>query len=247
MDILGVRVDPWSPASLIEAMAARAKGADGPFASDPATVLYANVHVLNLAYGDAALRRTLNEATTVYCDGSGVRLGARILGGSLPPRLTAADWIDPLCRRLAADGLGVYLFGGAEGVAAKAGEVLRSWHPELDVRGTHHGYPEPTESQRMVARINETQPGLLIVGMGTPIQEAWISRYREELTVPVVWGVGALFDFLAGVQRRGPRWMTDNHLEWLWRLGTDPGRLWRRYAVGNPVFLARVARQRFRH
>lgn len=244
MDILGVRVDPWTPTSLIDAMVACARGAEGPLSNDRATVLYANVHVLNLAYRDSHLRRTLNGATTVYCDGSGVRLGARILGGSLPPRFTAADWIDPLCRRLAHEGIGIYLLGSAEGVAEKAGEVLRRRHSGLDLRGSHHGYTDARSSRRLVATINEARPGVLLVGMGTPTQEAWISQYREDLAVPVVWGVGALLDFLAGAQRRGPRWMTENHLEWLWRLGTDPVRLWRRYMLGNPAFLARVARQR---
>jgi N-acetylglucosaminyldiphosphoundecaprenol N-acetyl-beta-D-mannosaminyltransferase len=243
LDILGVRVEPWTPELLIDAMVARARGAQGPFGNAPATVLYANVHVLNLAFHDAALRKTLNEATTVYCDGSGVRVGARLLRGDLPPRLTSVDWIDPLCRRLASEGVGVYLVGGADGVARRAEEVLRTRHPTLDVRGTHHGFPDAVGSERLVAKVNEAGPGMLVVGMGTPTQEAWISRYREGLTVPVVWGVGALLDFLAGVQRRGPRWMTENHLEWLWRLGTNPKRMWRRYVVGNPVFLARVMRQ----
>jgi N-acetylglucosaminyldiphosphoundecaprenol N-acetyl-beta-D-mannosaminyltransferase len=240
LEILGVRVDPWTPASLIDAMVARATEEEGPFGREKATVLYANVHVLNLAYRDPRLRTTLNEATTVYCDGSGVRLGARILGGRLPPRFTSVDWIDPLCDRLAREGIGIFLLGSVEGVAAKAGEVLRGRHPGLHLVGTHHGYLDESASQELIARINSAGPGLLVLGMGTPMQEAWIARHRAALTVPVVWGVGALFDFLAGVQRRGPRWMTHNHLEWLWRLGTDPRRLWRRYVIGNPVFLARV-------
>ena len=246
MEILGVRVDTWTPATLIDAMVARALGEEGPLGREKATVLYANVHVLNLAYRDASLRSAMNEATTVYCDGSGVRLGAWILGGRLPPRFTSVDWIDPLCDRLAREGIGIYLIGSVEGVAEEAGEVLRARHAGLDVVGTHHGYPDDAGSQEAVAQINAVGPGLLVVGMGTPMQEAWIARHRDALTVPVVWGVGALFDFLAGVQRRGPGWMTENHLEWLWRLGTDPGRLWGRYVVGNPVFLARATHQRIR-
>ena len=88
---------------------------------------------------------------------------------------------------------------------------------------------------------------VLFIGMGTPTQEKWIAAHRGELEVPVVWAVGALFDFVAGVQPRGPRWMLDNGLEWLYRLCSDPRRLWHRYLIGNPLFLARVIRQRLRN
>jgi N-acetylglucosaminyldiphosphoundecaprenol N-acetyl-beta-D-mannosaminyltransferase len=80
--------------------------------------------------------------------------------------------------------------------------------------------------------------------MGTPTQEKWIAAQRHQLDVPVVWAVGALFDFVAGSQPRGPRWMLDNGFEWLYRLGSDPRRLWRRYLVGNPLFVVRVLTQR---
>ena len=95
--------------------------------------------------------------------------------------------------------------------------------------------------------MNAAHPHILLVGMGTPIQERWIAAHRHELDVPVVWAVGALFDFVAGVQPRGPRWMLDNGLEWLYRLRSDPRRLWQRYVVGNPLFILRVMWQKTGH
>jgi N-acetylglucosaminyldiphosphoundecaprenol N-acetyl-beta-D-mannosaminyltransferase len=217
-----------------------ATGREGALGAPPATVLYANVHVLNVAYGDPELHRRLRAATTVYCDGSGVRLGARLAGARLPPRLTAADWIDDLCARCAEDEVGLFLLGGEEGVAEKAASVLVDRHPRLPVPGSHHGFLNEAASRRVVEQVNRSGTRILVVGMGTPIQEAWIDRWRGEIEAPVVWAVGALLDFVAGVQPRAPLWMGDWHLEWLWRLGTNPVRLGRRYLVGNPVFMWRI-------
>jgi len=209
------------------------------------TVLYANVHVLNSAYGDRELQHILNHADLVYCDGAGVRLGARLLGHHLPPRMTGADWIEPLCAACAAEGITLYLLGSRPGVAARAAELLQRRHPALRIVGAQHGYlADPAVCTAAISAVNATHPHILLVGMGTPIQERWIAAHRDELEVPVVWGVGALFDFVAGIQPRGPRWMLNNGLEWLYRLCSDPRRLWQRYLVGNPLFILRVLRQK---
>lgn len=242
--VLGVPVASWEPRSLVEAMVRCAAGHEGALGPAPATVLYANVHVLNLAHTDPELHRRLRCATTVYCDGSGVRLGARLAGRSLPPRLTAADWIDDLCVRCAGEGVGLFLLGGAEGVAKKSAVALTGRHPGLVVTGAHHGFLSDADSRRVIDKVNRAGTGILVVGMGTPIQEAWIDRWRSEIQAPVVWAVGALLDFVAGTQRRAPRWMRACHLEWLGRLGTDPVRLGKRYLVGNPVFVWRVLSDR---
>jgi len=207
-------------------------------------VMYANVHVLNVAWDDPELRAILNDADVVYCDGTGVALGARLLGYHLPGRMTGADWIEPLCEACAAKDISLYLLGGRPGVVAHAAELLQARHAGLHIVGTHHGYLADSESCRAaIAAVNAACPHILLVGMGTPVQEKWIAAHRDRLQVPVVWAVGALFDFVAGVQPRGPRWMLDHGLEWLCRLWSDPCRLWSRYMVGNPLFILRVLRQ----
>jgi len=208
-------------------------------------VLYANIHVLNTACGDPDLRRILNQADIVYCDGAGVQLGARLLGHCLPERMTGADWIEPLCAACAEKGVSLYFLGARPGVAAEAAARLRARHPGLRIVGAHHGYlADPAVCAGAIAAINAAHPDILLVGMGTPLQEKWIAAHRAELDVPVVWAVGALFDFVAGVQPRGPRWMLDHGLEWLCRLASDPRRLWHRYIVGNPLFILRVLKQK---
>jgi N-acetylglucosaminyldiphosphoundecaprenol N-acetyl-beta-D-mannosaminyltransferase len=241
-DVLGVRVDALPLPGLVEQTIRTAQ------VSERRTVLYANVHVLNTACGDPELRAILNAADLVYCDGAGVALGARLLGYRLPGRMTGADWIEPLCAACAETGTALYFLGGRPGVAARAAELLQGRYPGLCVAGSHHGYlADPAVCTDAIAAVNAASPHILLVGMGTPTQEKWIAAHRARLEVAVVWAVGALFDFVAGAQPRGPRWMLDNGLEWLYRFYSDPRRLWRRYVVGNPLFLARVLAQRFGH
>lgn len=238
--VLGVPVSPVVAEDLCAEMVAIAAHSSTP----PTTVLYANPHVLNTAYQNLRVHEELRRATIVYVDGNGVRIGARLLGFRLPPRLTAADWLDDFCSVAAAAGIGIYLLGGAAGVAAQAGERLAAKHPELKIVGTHHGFLDSTSSRTVVDRINAASADVVLVGMGTPVQELWIGKHRDEINAPVVWAVGALLDFVVGAQRRAPTWVRRFQLEWLWRLGTDPRRLWRRYVLGNPLFLARVLRER---
>ena len=88
--------------------------------------------------------------------------------------------------------------------------------------------------------INERKPDILLVGMGTPKQEHWVQAYADRLDVGVLWTVGALFDYVSGRVPRAPGWLSDNGLEWIFRLGVEPNRMWRRYLIGNPMFLSRV-------
>jgi N-acetylglucosaminyldiphosphoundecaprenol N-acetyl-beta-D-mannosaminyltransferase len=240
VNILGVAVDSLALADLI-------KRVDDFVGSGVRhTVMYANVHVLNTAYLDPQLRRILNEADLVYCDGAGVRLGGRLLGGYLPERMTGADWIYSLCDHCRETGRSLFFLGGAPEVAASAAQRLCTQYPGLRIRGTHHGFvhDEEEQSAEAVAQINSTRPDIVLVGMGTPLQEEWISSHRSDLDVPVCWAVGALFDYVAGEVPRGPRWMLDHGLEWLYRLWLEPRRLGNRYLIGNPLFCLRVLHQR---
>ncbi|MGH2449027.1 MAG: WecB/TagA/CpsF family glycosyltransferase [Chloroflexota bacterium] len=209
-----------------------------------ATILYANVHCLNIAFDDRAYRDILNAADLVYCDGTGVRLGAWLAGTSLPARMTGADWIHPLADVAVQNDLSLYLLGSEAGSASDAARVLQREHPGLSIVGAGSGYGLSGDD---IHAINVAAPDLLLVGMGSPRQEKWIADHRSELAVPVVWAVGALFDFVSGRVPRGPRWMTEHGLEWACRLAVEPKKLWRRYLVGNPQFLLRIWRHHRPH
>jgi N-acetylglucosaminyldiphosphoundecaprenol N-acetyl-beta-D-mannosaminyltransferase len=205
-----------------------------------------NVDILNQTTQNPALRSFLQRADAVYADGSGVVLGARLLGGHLPGRLTAADLILDLSARWQHGRLSMYFLGGAPGVAEKAAQVLRARFPGVAIAGTWRGHLRTENEEReALSDIRARRPDLLCVGFGTPIQEDFVERYRRELAdVPLVWPVGAMTTYIAGVVPRAPEWMRDNGLEWLYRFTLEPRRLWQRYAVGNPLFVARVLAER---
>lgn len=212
------------------------------------TVLHANAHGLNLAQRHQWLLDGYARADLVYCDGAGVRLAAWLLGDGLPERITGADWLWHLNELAAREGWRLFLLGGAPGVAERAAETLARRCGVRTVVGTHHGFfdktPGSAENQAVVAMINRLDPHICCVGLGMPRQERWILDNRPLLRANALIGQGAAFAYVAGDLARGPGWMTGHGLEWLARLAIEPRRLWRRYLLGNPLFLARVLRAR---
>lgn len=247
VDVLGVGVHALRRQELLDQVEAwmdeAARGQPG--AQPLRTIAYANAHVLNCARGDQRLRDFLNAADLCYCDGNGVRLGASLLGDSLPERMTGADWIWDLAWR-AERRWRVYWIGGEPGVTAAAGHQLVARHPRLQIE-TDHGFHERfgPDDDACIARINAFRPDLVLVGMGTPAQEHWVEERRDRIEAPVVWCLGATADFIAGKVRRGPAWAVE-HAEWLTRLLIEPQRLAGRYLIGNASFLAAIAAQRVR-
>lgn len=213
----------------------------------PMTVAYANVHVLNVANKDPKLQQFLNTVDICYCDGNGVVMGSKILGNPLPERMTGADWIWDLAQQAAEKGWHIHWVGGEPGVTAAAARALTERHPTLRITADH-GYhaKDGPENEACLAHMASVKPDIVLVGMGTPIQEHWVAANRDRMQAPVVWCLGATADFVSGkVNRPGPAWLVENH-EWLSRLIADPKRLWRRYLLGNTLFLARIAQQRLR-
>ena len=208
-------------------------------------VMYANAHVLNQSQERLDLRRALQRADLVYCDGYGVQVAARALDVPVPHRMTGADWIWALAGLCQASGRSLYLLGAEPGVARAAAARLERWYPRLRVAGAHHGYFEvgSPHDERVVEAVNAARPDIVLVGMGSPKQELWVDRHADGLEARVVWTVGALFDYVSGRVPRAPHWLADNGLEWIFRLGIEPRRMWRRYLLGNPVFLSRVIGQ----
>ena len=236
--VLDVPVDLGRPEDLLD----RIRGWVGEGRAEPRQVLYANAHVLNRALGDPELREALEQADLVTCDGVGVQLAARALDRPVPDRMTAADWIWGLAATCAQAGHAVFLLGSAPGVAQRAAQALEAACPGLRVAGHHHGFFAlgSPEEDRVVEAINAARPGIVLVGMGTPKQELWIRRTAHRLDADVLWSVGALFDVVSGAVPRAPGVLTDHGLEWIFRLAIEPGRMWRRYLLGNPAFVGRV-------
>jgi N-acetylglucosaminyldiphosphoundecaprenol N-acetyl-beta-D-mannosaminyltransferase len=243
VNVLGVGVDP---VTVEELHAGIKRLADS---GERGTVLNVNANCLNLLYDDAALREFFGNADLVFCDGSGVMLAARLLGRRIPERITYADWAWRLAAFAEAEGLSLFLLGARPGVAERAAEKLLKRHPDLGISGVEHGYfdhePGSRENEAVLLGVNAARPDILIVGLGMPLQERWLMENRHRIDAGVALTGGAVFDYVSGGLRRGPRLLTDNGFEWLARLLVEPRRLWRRYLIGNPLFLLRVLGQRF--
>ena len=218
------------------------------YESKHALVLNVNVNCLNLAYEHPWLRNFLNAAEIVFCDGAGVLLGARILGYHIPQRITYADWMWQLAEFAEPRGFTFFFLGARPGVTAKAAVRLTERFPSLRILGTHHGFfdktPGSPENEDVIQRINAVKPDILVTGFGMPLQERWLMDNWDRIEANVALTGGAVFDYISEGLRRAPRWMTDHNLEWLGRLIIEPRRLWRRYLIGNPLFLWRVLEQR---
>ncbi|MHB8656969.1 MAG: WecB/TagA/CpsF family glycosyltransferase [Solirubrobacteraceae bacterium] len=234
--IFDIPIDLAQPAEMLRTISG--------WASTRATrrVMYVNAHVVNQSRSTRGLGSALRRADLVYCDGYGVRLAARVLGLPVPHRMTGADWIWGLASLCELAGQSIYLLGSEPPIAREAAARLRRFYPRLDVVGAHHGYfsLDSPHNQRVIEHINEHPARIVLVGMGTPKQELWVDRYADQLDGAVVWTVGALFDYVSGHTPRAPRWLADNGLEWIFRLAIEPQRMWRRYLLGNPIFLSRV-------
>lgn len=240
--VLGVRVDRVGRAALEESIISSARNGECKVYS------YVNIHAINIAQSDLRFREIVNGSAVTYCDGEGVRLGARLLGTSLPPRTVLTFWVWDLCRLLEEKGLSVYFLGGTQDVVRAAVDTLQKVCPALSIKGWHHGYFEKDgeESRRVVEEINRVRPDVLFVSFGMPAQEYWIENNRQALHAGVILPAGSMIDYVAGARKTAPAWMANNGLEWLYRLVREPRRLWRRYLIGNPLFLMRVLFQRIR-
>ena len=212
------------------------------------TVLSGNIHSFNLAHKHKWLRDYINSADIVRLDGAGLRVAAFILGRKTPPRMTWSDFIWDLSDYCLLNNYSLFFLGNAEGIAREAAKKIQTTREGLQIKGTINGYFDKTigseENESVIKRINSAKPDILIVGFGMPLQEKWLQENRSRIDVPVVMTGGAIFEWVIGKQKRGSEILLRSGFEWLTRLIADPKRLWRRYLIGNPVFLFRVLLQR---
>lgn len=208
-------------------------------------VFYANAHVVNQVCRDVRLLSAFQAADLVYADGAGVAWAARCLQGVHLEKMTGADWIHAYCQVAVRNDLRTYILAGKPSVAQTASEKLVQQYPGLRIVGARDGYFSSAGLEQVIQEINHLAPHVVFVGMGTPLQELWIHRSRDAIVAPVCWGVGALFDYVAGLERRVPPGLYTLRLEWLWRLLSDPRGKWRRYLLGNPEFIYRVLKQKW--
>lgn len=195
---------------------------------------------------DEKLRQIHNQAGLVVPDGVPLVWLCRALGFNRTTRVYGPDLMRRLTAISAERGYRQFYYGGNVGVAEMLVETLQEAHPGLQVAGTHtppFRPLTPEEDDATVEKINSLQPDILWVGLSTPKQENWMAVHADRLDVPVIIGVGAAFDFLAGLKTQAPAWMQRSSLEWFFRLVTEPRRLWRRYLSVVPQLILLASQQ----
>ena len=236
VELLGIRINNTTMDEILAEVEARVA------ARDAARLFFVNADCLNVACRNREYAAALGRADAVLGDGIGVKLGSRLTGQSIRQNVNGTDLLPRLCERLGQAGGSLYLLGARPGVAEAVGAWVNERYPGVRLAGCRDGYFAPEENAAVVAVIRAARPDVLLVAFGAPRQELWLDQWSAELEVPVSFGVGGLFDFYSGRIRRAPLWMRETGLEWVYRLIQEPRRMWKRYLVGNVVFLYRVWR-----
>ncbi|SEH07123.1 Putative N-acetylmannosaminyltransferase [Candidatus Venteria ishoeyi] len=218
------------------------------FGKDPEQqrlLAFVNPDCLNISHQDEAYRQILQQADRVLPDGIGIHIGCRMLGVSLRANVNGTDLFPRLCQASIPRQQSLFLLGGKPGVAEKVAQNMRKQLPDLRIAGYQDGYFKAEASGQIIQQINDSGADILLVAFGVPKQEKWLHQHRHQLQAKVLMGVGGLFDFYAGCIPRAPQWLREIGMEWSWRLLQEPGRMWRRYLIGNPLFLYRVWHQKW--
>jgi N-acetylglucosaminyldiphosphoundecaprenol N-acetyl-beta-D-mannosaminyltransferase len=205
-------------------------------------------HIVDLRK-DLEFQLIYQNAFLVVPDGVSVLQAAKFLRCPLNGRVNGTDLFERLCAIAADYHLSVFLMGGRPGAANSAAAILQQRYPGLAIAGTYcppFGFErDETELERIQDAIRTAAPDILFVGLGAPKQEKWIARNYETLKVPISLGIGVSFELVSGMVQRAPKLMQKTGFEWLFRLIVEPRRLWKRYIVGNTLFVWMVLRQKF--
>jgi N-acetylglucosaminyldiphosphoundecaprenol N-acetyl-beta-D-mannosaminyltransferase len=205
-------------------------------------ILAVNPEKVMRAIQDDKLLEQLRGASLLIPDGIGVVFAARLLGLGRAERVPGSELMPKLCERAALKGYTIFLFGASREVNRRVVTKLQADYPGLRIVGAQHGYVKEMDMPSVISSINDACPDLLFVALGSPAQELWIARYLPQLKVKVCQGVGGTFDVIAGRVRRAPKIFRGLHLEWFYRLGSDPRRLRRQTAL--PLFVYRVLKDK---
>lgn len=202
---------------------------------------FVNPDCMNKLYKDREYFAILEEADYIFPDGIGISIACNILKTPLLENVNGTDMLPYLCELSQKKDYSLFLFGAKPGVAEKMKKKLQEKFTKLKIVGTHSGYFDwQKDSPSIVEEINDSQANILLVAFGVPKQEQWITENMTKLKPQVLMGVGGLFDFYSGEMTRAPKWMREVGLEWLYRLMKEPKRMWKRYIIGNPLFIYRV-------
>jgi len=193
------------------------------------------------AQKDKNVKKIYDHADLLIPDGMSIIWASKILGNQLKERVAGSDLFPLFCKAAVKSGYKLFFLGAEPGIADKAKELLTMQNPGIKIVGTYsppYGFENHLEEiNKIIGIIKKRQPDVLFIGLGFPKEEKFVWKYKNEYRAPVSIGIGATFDFIAGKVKRAPKWMQSCGLEWFWRLIQEPRRLWKRYLIGNTVFI----------
>ncbi len=210
-------------------------------------IFFVNPDCFNKTFSDKGYFELLHKADYIFPDGIGVHLACKMINNPLKENINGTDMLPFLCQMALQRGFSFYLVGGKPGIAAKMKAKLENDYPGIKIAGEQHGFfDREKDSASVLAKINEQNPDILLVAFGVPVQEKWIEDNFDRINCRIAMGVGGLFDFYSGNIKRAPTWMREIGVEWFFRFLMEPKRMFRRYFIGNPVFIFRVLRWKSR-
>jgi len=208
-------------------------------------ITYVNAHCMNIAAQDNEYRNLLNQSDLVHADGISIVWASEFLHQQKLTKVTGREWIDDFCKMISDRGLSLFILAGKPGIAVTARDNIQRKYPDIRIVGSSDGYFSEKSEMEVLQSIEASSPDVLMVGMGVPHQEKWIHNHRDEISAPVIWAVGGLFDIVAGILKPVPERLNRLGLEWLWSLMANPRGKWKRYLIGNPMFILRVLKQKY--
>jgi len=235
IDLLGIKLNNTSYTEILDSIQLAIRR------QNQLKICYANVNSINLSIINYKMKNLFSEFDVVHVDGFGVFLGSKILYGKdgLANRLSGSDLYEKLISDCIKFNYKLFFFGDKD---ETLNQIKRN-HPHINLVGSQNGFE--FDSNSIVNIINQSVPDILIVGLGTPKQEEWIIRNKQDLKVSVIISVGDGIKVFSGTKKRGPKLFQKLGLEWIVRLFFEPKRLWKRYFIGIPLFIFRVIKYKF--
>lgn len=209
-------------------------------------VCFANVHMIVEGFKNEGFRGLLSSMDMNCPDGKPLVWAARLRGHKATSRVCGPEFLPAFCAATLDLGVRHFFFGGGPGVAQQVADTLEARMPGLQVAGVYtppFGPVSPELDQEIVATINRARPDVVWVCLGCPKQELWMQAHRDRLEAKVLLAVGFAFDVISGTKKRAPKLLRDAGLEWAYRMGQEPQRLWKRYLVSNTLFLYHSLRE----
>ncbi len=207
-------------------------------------LFFINAHCVNIATQEKKYSASLRNAELLCADGSGMAIASRLAKRPFLDNVNGTDLFPVLCEAAKSREVRLGFLGAKPGVAKQCAQRMQKTYMNLDIAYCRDGYFTTEEEQEIVEEINNSGIQILLVAQGVPRQELFIDKWFNQLNPNILMGVGALFDFYSGNIPRAPKWIRSIGMEWFYRLILEPKRLWRRYVIGNVIFLTRCFSRR---